>query len=216
MQARDQKRKQQFATSSGIPVESVYGPAARENDNHSSDVGEPGSYPYTRGIQSTMYRGRLWTMRQYAGFGSAQQTNKRFRFLLEQGQTGLSTAFDLPTQIGYDADHLLARGEVGKVGVSISSLRDMETLFAGIPLDRVSTSMTINAPASVLLAMYIAVGEQQGVPRAKLSGTIQNDILKEYVARGTYIHPPQASKRPVTENFSYCAEPLPQFKQVRF
>lgn len=214
MQARDQKRKQQFATSSGIPVESVYGPAARENDNHSSDVGEPGSYPYTRGIQSTMYRGRLWTMRQYAGFGSAQQTNERFRFLLEQGQTGLSTAFDLPTQIGYDADHLLARGEVGKVGVSISSLRDMETLFAGIPLDRVSTSMTINAPASVLLAMYIAVGEQQGVPRAKLSGTIQNDILKEYVARGTYIYPPQASMRLVTDIFSYCAEHVPQFNTI--
>ncbi|MCY0902349.1 MAG: methylmalonyl-CoA mutase family protein [Firmicutes bacterium] len=213
-------RKQHFSTSSGIPIERVYGPLpadAREAASYTVDevrLGEPGAYPFTRGIQPTMYRGRLWTMRQYAGFGSAEQTNQRFHFLLSQGQTGLSTAFDLPTQIGYDADHPLARGEVGKVGVSISSLRDMEILFAGIPLDRVSTSMTINAPASVLLAMYIAVGEQQGVPMSALSGTIQNDILKEYVARGTYIYPPQASMRLITDIFSYCAEHLPNFNTI--
>jgi len=214
------ERKEHFSTSSGIPIERVYGPSpggAHATESDAVDfvgLGEPGDYPFTRGIQPTMYRGRLWTMRQYAGFGSAEQTNQRFQFLLSQGQTGLSTAFDLPTQIGYDADHPLARGEVGKVGVSISSLRDMEVLFAGIPLDRVSTSMTINAPASVLLAMYIAVGEQQGVPMSSLSGTIQNDILKEYVARGTYIYPPQASMRLITDIFSYCSEYLPNFNTI--
>lgn len=215
MQARHNERKAEFATSSGIPIERVYGPESALTKEEAVDrLGEPGQFPYTRGIQPTMYRGRLWTMRQYAGFGSATQTNARFRYLLEQGQTGLSTAFDLPTQIGYDADHPFARGEVGKVGVSISSLRDMETLFSGIPLDQVSTSMTINAPASVLLAMYIAVGEKQGVPMAKLSGTIQNDILKEYVARGTYIYPPQASMRLITDIFSFCAEHLPSFNTI--
>ncbi len=171
-------------------------------------------YPFTRGVQSTLYRGRLWTMRQYAGFGDAKQTNARFRYLLEQGQTGLSTAFDLPTQIGYDCDHPFAQGEVGKVGVSISSLEDMETLFDQIPLDRVSTSMTINAPASVLLAMYIVVGEKQGVSIEKLSGTIQNDILKEYVARGTYIYPPEPSMRLITDIFAFCANHAPNFNTI--
>lgn len=215
MQARHKERKAEFATSSGIPIERVYGPESASEQKEVADrLGEPGQFPYTRGIQPTMYRGRFWTMRQYAGFGSATQTNERFRYLLAQGQTGLSTAFDLPTQIGYDADHSFAHGEVGKVGVSISSLLDMETLFSEIPLDQVSTSMTINAPASVLLAMYIAVGEKQGVPMAKLSGTIQNDILKEYVARGTYIYPPKASMRLITDIFSYATQHLPSFNTI--
>ena len=184
------ERKPEYRTASGIVVDRVYGPAPDGGPTDADRLGEPGAYPFARGIQATMYRGKLWTMRQYAGFGSARQTNERFHFLLSQGQTGLSTAFDLPTQIGYDADHSLARGEVGRVGVSISSLRDMEQLFDGIPLDRVTTSMTINAPAAVLLAMYMVTGEKQGVPPEKLAGTIQNDILKEYVARGTYIFPP--------------------------
>ncbi len=206
----------EFRTASGIPVERVYGssPDSPERANYVKRLGDPGEYPFTRGVQPTMYRGKLWTMRQYAGFGSARQTNERFRFLLSQGQTGLSTAFDLPTQIGYDADHPLARGEVGKVGVSISSLREMEQLFEGIPLDQVTTSMTINAPASVLLAMYIAVGEKQGVPSGKLAGTIQNDILKEYVARGTYIFPPKPSMRLITDVISYCALHLPRFNTI--
>src|SRR5699024_10778842 len=164
----------------------------------------PGTYPFTRGIQPTMYRSRFWTMRQYAGFGSAMETNKRFRYLLDQGQTGLSVAFDLPTQIGYDSDDVMAEGEVGKVGVAIDSLHDMEQLLDQIPLDKVSTSMTINAPASVLLCMYLAVGEKQGVPLEKLTGTIQNDILKEYIARGTYIFPPKPSMRLITNIFEYC------------
>ncbi len=206
----------EFRTASGIPVERVYGssPDSPERADYVKRLGDPGEYPFTRGVQPTMYRGKLWTMRQYAGFGSARQTNERFRFLLSQGQTGLSTAFDLPTQIGYDADHPLARGEVGKVGVSISSLREMEQLFEGIPLDQVTTSMTINAPASVLLAMYIAVGEKQGVPSGKLAGTIQNDILKEYVARGTYIFPPKPSMRLITDVISYCAQHLPRFNTI--
>ena len=168
------------------------------------DLGFPGQYPFTRGVQPTMYRGRFWTMRQYAGFGTRQETNARYKYLLEQGQTGLSVAFDLPTQIGYDSDDPLAAGEVGKVGVAISSLEDMETLFDGIPLDKVSTSMTINAPAAVLLAMYIAVGKKQGVDPSKLRGTVQNDILKEYIARGTYIFPPGPSMRLITDLFRYC------------
>ncbi len=209
------ERKDQFMTSSGIGVQRVYDPASiASTDSYEEQVGDPGMYPFTRGIQPTMFRGRLWTMRQYAGFGDARQTNTRFRYLLEQGQTGLSTAFDLPTQIGYDADHPFALGEVGKVGVSISSLLDMETLFEQIPLDRVSTSMTINAPAAVLLAMYIAVGEKQGASGASLSGTIQNDILKEYVARGTYIYPPQPSMRLITNIFAFCAEHAPQFNTI--
>lgn len=212
---KHKERKEQFTTSSGIEVQRVYDVTDIAKDGtYEQKLGKPGMYPFTRGVQPTMYRGRLWTMRQYAGFGDAKQTNARFRYLLEQGQTGLSTAFDLPTQIGYDCDHPYARGEVGKVGVSISSLVDMEMLFDSIPLDRVSTSMTINAPASVLLAMYIVVGEKQGVSMDKLSGTIQNDILKEYVARGTYIYPPQASMRLITDIFSYCANHVPNFNTI--
>ena len=186
--AKFPERKERFTTLSGIEVERLYTRLVDEK-RLIEKIGFPGEYPYTRGIRPTMYRGRYWTMRQYAGYGSAEETNRRFRYLLEQGQTGLSVAFDLPTQIGYDSDDPMAAGEVGKVGVAIDSLEDMERLFEGIPLDQVSTSMTINAPASVLLAMYIAVAEKQGVPPEKLRGTIQNDILKEYIARGTYIFP---------------------------
>ena len=178
------------------------------------DLGLPGEYPYTRGIQPSMYRGRLWTMRQYAGFGTAAESNARYRYLLAQGVTGLSVAFDLPTQMGYDSDHALAAGEVGRVGVAIDSLDDMATLFDGIPLDRVSTSMTINATAIILLALYIAVARRQGVPPSKLSGTIQNDILKEYVARGTYIYPPRASLRIVTDIFAFCTRELPNWNSI--
>jgi methylmalonyl-CoA mutase N-terminal domain/subunit len=181
-------------------VERLYTPLDLADSDYQQDIGFPGEYPFTRGIQPTMHRGRLWTMRQYAGFGTAEESNKRYQYLLDQGQTGLSVAFDLPTQIGYDSDHPLARGEVGKVGVAIDSLADMETLFSGIPLDKVSTSMTINAPAAVLLAMYIVLAEKQGVSSNKLAGTIQNDILKEYVARGTYIFP-QAKYAPYHRHF---------------
>jgi methylmalonyl-CoA mutase N-terminal domain/subunit len=177
-------------------------------------LGLPGEFPYTRGVQATMYRGRLWTMRQYAGYADAEETNRRFRFLLDQGQTGLSVAFDLPTQIGYDADHPLTAGEVGKVGVSISSMRDMERLFEGIPLDRVSTSMTINAPAAILLAMYIAVARRQEVPTKDLRGTLQNDILKEYTARGTYIFPPKPAMRLITDVIAYCREHVPKWNTI--
>lgn len=210
------ERKAQFTNASDIPIERIYTPQTgiQTEPDYLSKLGFPGEYPYTRGIQPTMYRGRYWTMRQYAGFGSAVQTNQRFRYLLEQGQTGLSTAFDLPTQIGYDADDVFSRGEVGKVGVSISSLLDMETLFQAIPLDKVSTSMTINAPASVLLAMYLVVAEKQGVSWDKVSGTIQNDILKEYVARGTYIYPPKASMRLITDIFEFCSNQVPQFNTI--
>src|SRR5512143_855944 len=182
-------RQLRFATSSDIELKPYYTPNDVAADPE-QDIGQPGEFPYTRGVQPTMYRGRLWTMRQYAGYASAAESNRRYRFLLDHGQTGLSVAFDLPTQIGYDADDPIAEGEVGKVGVSISSIRDMEQLFEQIPLDKVSTSMTINAPAGVLLAMYIAVAKKQGADIRKLRGTIQNDILKEYVARGTYIFPP--------------------------
>ncbi|MFB4166406.1 methylmalonyl-CoA mutase [Virgibacillus sp. JSM 102003] len=206
------ERKDTFKTSSDIDVERLYFP---ENDNdYENKLGYPGTYPFTRGIQPTMYRSRFWTMRQYAGFGSAEETNKRFRYLLEQGQTGLSVAFDLPTQIGYDSDDVMAEGEVGKVGVAIDSLQDMENLLDQIPLDKVSTSMTINAPASVLLCMYIAVGEKQGVPLDKLTGTIQNDILKEYIARGTYIFPPKPSMRLITNIFEYCQQNVPKFNTI--
>jgi methylmalonyl-CoA mutase N-terminal domain/subunit len=209
------ERKSKFVTSSDLKVETMYVPSdGQADENYVNDIGFPGQYPYTRGIQPNMYRGKLWTMRQYAGFGSAEETNKRFRYLLEQGQTGLSVAFDLPTQIGYDSDHTLARGEVGKVGVAIDSLEDMEQLLHGIPLDQVSTSMTINAPASVLLAMYIAVAEKQGVSPKALTGTIQNDILKEYIARGTYIYPPKPSMRIITDIFAYCAEELPKWNTI--
>ncbi|RLC61080.1 MAG: methylmalonyl-CoA mutase, partial [Chloroflexota bacterium] len=192
--ARFPERQERFETLSGIPLDRVYTPADVEVD-YLNDLGFPGQYPFTRGVQPTMYRGRLWTMRQYAGYATAEESNARYKYLLEQGQTGLSVAFDLPTQIGYDADDPLAEGEVGKVGVSISSLDDMRVLFNDIPLDKVSTSMTINAPAAVLLAMYIAVAKEQGVDPRQLRGTVQNDILKEYIARGTYIFPPRPSMR---------------------
>ncbi|WP_096434742.1 acyl-CoA mutase large subunit family protein [Alteribacter populi] len=207
------ERKESFHTLSQIPVDRVYLPD--EMDEHYQDeLGLPGEFPYTRGIRPTMYRGRHWTMRQYAGFGSAKETNRRFRYLLEQGQTGLSVAFDLPTQIGYDSDDAMALGEVGKVGVAIDSLEDMEQLFEGISLDKVSTSMTINAPASVLLAMYMVVAEKQGVAPGRIQGTIQNDILKEYIARGTYIFPPKPSMRLITDIFSYCTEFAPKFNTI--
>ncbi|EEG77372.1 methylmalonyl-CoA mutase, large subunit [Dethiobacter alkaliphilus AHT 1] len=206
--------RKDFKTDSNVPVERLYSPAEIGELSYEEDLGFPGEYPYTRGVQPTMYRGRLWTMRQYAGFGSAEETNERFKYLLNQGQTGLSVAFDLPTQIGYDSDHPLARGEVGKVGVAIDSLQDMEILFDGIPLDKVSTSMTINSPAAVILAMYIALGEKQGASPEQLTGTIQNDILKEYVARGTYIFPPHPSMRLITDIFAYCAKNVPNWNTI--
>ncbi len=212
------ERQERFETLSHIPVDRLYLPSEKVGsefvDDYLQDVGFPGQYPYTRGVYPTMYRGRLWTVRQYAGYASAEETNARYKFLLERGQTGLSVAFDLPTQIGYDADDPIAAGEVGKVGVSISSLADMERLFDGIPLDKVSTSMTINAPAALLLAMVIAVAKQQGVPPEKLRGTIQNDILKEYIARGTYIFPPQPSMRLITDVFAYCKDHLPRWNTI--
>ena len=207
------ERKENFTTASNLPIDTVYTPL-HVNTDYMGDLGFPGEYPFTRGVQPTMYRGKLWTMRQYAGFGSARETNKRFRYLLEQGQTGLSVAFDLPTQIGYDSDHPMAEGEVGKVGVAVDSLEDMEILFNQIPLDQVTTSMTINAPASVLLAMYLAIGEKQGIPKEKLAGTIQNDILKEYVARGTYIFPPEPSMRLITDVIAYCSQEVPRWNTV--
>ena len=208
------ERKKEFVNTSGIPIKRVYTPLDQREMDYLSDLSFPGEYPFTRGVQPTMYRGRYWTMRQYAGFATAEETNRRYKFLLEHGQTGLSVAFDLPTQIGYDSDHEMAMGEVGKVGVAIDSLRDMEILFDGIPLDKVSTSMTINAPASILLAMYMAVAEQEGVPSEKLRGTIQNDILKEYSSRGTYIFPPKPSMRIITDIFSFCAEKVPQWNTI--
>jgi methylmalonyl-CoA mutase N-terminal domain/subunit len=200
------ERLTEFVTTSSSQVNRLYTPLDLVDSDYPTDIGFPGEFPYTRGVQASMFRGRLWTMRQYAGFGTAEETNKRFKLLLEQGQTGLSVAFDLPTQIGYDSDHPLALGEVGKVGVAIDTLKDMETLFDGIPLDKVSTSMTINAPASVLLAMYIVVAEKQSISQDKLAGTIQNDILKEYSARGTYIFPPRPSMRLITDVFEYCSK----------
>lgn len=197
-----------------LPEQRIYTPLDVEGIDYETDIGFPGEYPYTRGVQPTMYRGRLWTMRQYAGFATAEESNKRYKYLLEQGQTGLSCAFDLPTQIGYDSDDPISEGEVGKVGVAIDSLRDMETLFDGIDLSKVSTSMTINAPASVLLAMYIAVAEKQGTPAEKLSGTIQNDILKEYAARGTYIFPPKPSMRLITDIFRFCSKNVPLWNTI--
>lgn len=208
------ERQEDFSTDSGISVERICTPEDLKDWDYLGKLGFPGQYPFTRGVQPTMYRGRLWTMRQYAGFGTAQETNERFRFLLDQGQTGLSVAFDLPTQIGYDSDHDLAEGEVGRVGVAIDSLEDMEVVFDGIPLGKVSTSMTINAPAAILLAMYQAVGEKQGVSPDKLSGTVQNDILKEYVARGTYIFPPEPSMRLVTDVFEYCSKNIPSWNTI--
>jgi methylmalonyl-CoA mutase N-terminal domain/subunit len=211
--ARFPERRQSFETTSGIPVDRIYTPDDLRAD-YIRDLSFPGQYPFTRGVQPTMYRGRLWTMRQYAGYATAEESNQRYKYLLEQGQTGLSVAFDLPTQIGYDSDHELAEGEVGKAGVAISSLEDMETLFDGIPLDKVSTSMTINAPAAILLAMYIAVAKKQGVEVSKLRGTIQNDILKEYIARGTYIFPPRPSMRLITDTLRYCRDNLPLWNTI--
>jgi methylmalonyl-CoA mutase, N-terminal domain len=212
------ERKERFETSAGIEVPRVALPGrddpAPTDETYLEKIGFPGEYPYTRGVQPTMYRSRFWTMRQYAGFSTAEESNKRYRYLLAQGQTGLSVAFDLPTQIGYDADDPIAQGEVGKVGVSISSIRDMEQLFDQIPLDKVSTSMTINAPAGVLLAMYIAVAKRQGADMKQLRGTIQNDILKEYVARGTYIFPPAPSMRLITDIFSFCAKDVPNWNTI--
>ena len=203
-----------FAGSDGVPLERVYTPEHTAALDYVRDAGFPGEPPYTRGVQPTMYRGRLWTMRQYAGFGSAAETNQRYRYLLAQGQTGLSVAFDLPTQMGYDADNPLVASDVGKVGVAISSIDDMEELFAGIPLDRVSTSMTINATAAILLCLYIAVAEKQGVPAEKLSGTTQNDILKEYIARGTYIYPPAPSMRLITDLFAFSRDRVPRWNTI--
>lgn len=211
---RAAERQEKFETSSGVEIDTVYTPEDLVNFDYVRDLGYPGEYPFTRGVQANMYRGRIWTIRQYAGFGTAEETNQRYRYLLEQGQTGLSIAFDLPTQIGYDSDHLLARGEVGKVGVAIDSLRDMEILFQDIPLDKVSTSMTINATAPILLAMYIALGRKQGVEPAELNGTTQNDILKEYIARGTHIFPPRPSMRLATDIFAYCAKQVPRWNTI--
>jgi len=208
------ERKEKFVSVSGKEVNRLYTPLDIKDVDYLEDIGMPGEYPYTRGVQPNMYRGRLWTMRMYAGFATAKESNERYKFLVEQGSSGLSVAFDLPTQIGYDSDHNLAEGEVGKVGVAIDSLKDMEILFDGIPLDKVSTSMTINAPASVLLAMYIAVAEKQGVSAEKLRGTIQNDILKEYIARGTYIFPVEPSMRIITDIFEYCSKEVPMWNTI--
>ncbi|MCZ6544981.1 MAG: methylmalonyl-CoA mutase family protein [Chloroflexi bacterium] len=211
--AKSGERRESFTTSS-VEVDPLYAPDGEIDDDYLSSIGFPGQYPFTRGVQPTMYRGRLWTMRQYAGFGTALETNRKFRALLEMGQTGLSVAFDLPTQLGYDSDDPLARDEVGQVGVAIDSLADFETVFEEIPLDRISTSMTINAPASVLLAMYVAIGEAQGVARTELRGTVQNDVLKEYVARGSYIFPPGPSLRLATDVMEFCAREVPRFNAI--
>ena len=208
------ERKQRFATLSGIPHEAHYTAADIACEDREGELGYPGEFPYTRGIYPTMYRGRLWTMRQYAGFGTAAESNQRYRYLLSQGQTGLSIAFDLPTQIGLDSDHPLARGEVGKVGVAIDSLEDMEALLEGIPLDRVSTSMTINSTAAILLMLYVAVAKKQGADLQRLSGTVQNDILKEYIARGTYIYPVRPAMRIVTDLFAWCRTELPSWNTI--
>ncbi len=212
--ARAAESRAEFRTASGLPLQRLYTPLDLPGFDYLEELGFPGQFPFTRGVHPTMYRGRPWTMRQYAGFGTAEETNRRFRYLLDQGQTGLSVAFDLPTQVGYDSDHPMAEGEVGRVGVAIDCLDDMAVLFDGIPLDRVSTSMTINAPAIVLLAMYVAVAESQGVEAAGLSGTVQNDILKEYVARGTYIFPPRPSMRLVTDIFRHCSVHLPEWNTI--
>jgi methylmalonyl-CoA mutase N-terminal domain/subunit len=208
------ERRARFETSSGVEIADLYTPADVAGLDEERDLGRPGEYPFTRGVQPTMYRGRLWTMRQYAGFATAAETNERFRYLLAQGQTGLSVAFDLPTQMGYDSDAPAAEGEVGRVGVPVSSLADMEALFAGIPLGEVSTSMTINATAAILLALYVAAAAKQGVPRDRVAGTTQNDILKEYIARGTYIFPPRPSMRLVTDVFEFSARELPRWNTI--
>jgi methylmalonyl-CoA mutase N-terminal domain/subunit len=208
------ERQPSFELTSGIGIEPLYTQQDLEGFALEESLGYPGEYPFGRGIQPTMYRGRLWTMRQYSGYASAEESNRRYRYLLEQGQTGLSVAFDLPTQIGYDSDNPLSRGEVGKVGVPIDTLRDMEALFKDIPLDKVSTSMTINSTAPILLAMYIVLAKKQGISLEKLDGTIQNDILKEYIARGTYIYPPTPSMRLTTDIFEYCGKNLPRWNTI--
>ncbi len=214
LQKRFKERQERFESTSGIEIDALYTPEDMDGFDYDEAVGYPGEFPYTRGVQPNMYRGRLWTMRQYAGFASPEESNRRYRYLLEEGQTGLSVAFDLPTQMGYDSDHPLASGEVGRTGVPISSLADMEVLFDGIPLDKVSTSMTINATASILLALYVATGKKQGVEPSKLNGTVQNDILKEYIARGTHIFPPEGSMRLVTDVFKYCSADVPLWNTI--
>ncbi len=211
---RFKERKNRFLTSSNIPIEKVYTPLDTKALDYMEDLGFPGEYPYTRGVYPTMYRARFWTMRQYAGFGTAEQTNRRFKYLLQQGQTGLSVAFDFPTQIGLDCDHPLACGEVGKVGVSVGTLNEMELLFDQIPLNKVTTSMTINAPAAVLLAMYVALAQKRGIDQSLLGGTVQNDVLKEYVARGMYIYPPKPSMKLATDIFEYCSENMPRLNTI--
>lgn len=212
--SRSPERKAHFESTSGIEIKRLYTPADVEGLDYQAALDFPGQYPFTRGVQPTMYRGRFWTMRQYAGFGTAEESNKRYRYLLDQGQTGLSVAFDLPTQMGRDSDHQLAGGEVGRAGVAIDSLADMEILLQRIPLDKVSTSMTINATASILLALYLVVAEKQGVGWDKVNGTIQNDLLKEYIARGTYIYPPQPSLRVITDIFAFCADQVPNWNTI--
>jgi methylmalonyl-CoA mutase N-terminal domain/subunit len=212
--AEHAERRETFATTSGLPIADLYTPADTAGLDEDRDLGRPGEFPFTRGVQPTMYRGRFWTMRQYAGFSTAADTNRRFRYLLEHGQTGLSVAFDLPTQMGYDSDAPQAAGEVGRVGVPISSLADMEALLDGLPLGEISTSMTINATAAILLCLYVAAADRRGIPRASLSGTVQNDILKEYIARGTYIYPTEPSMRLVTDIFEFCANELPRWNTI--
>ena len=212
-QKKSKLRKEKFETDADIPLKDVYRPP-EDGVDYDQELGVPGQYPYTRGVQSTMYRGRFWTMRQYAGFGNAAESNKRYHYLLKQGQTGLSVAFDLPTQMGRDPDHALARGEVGRVGVSIASIADMRVLLDGLPLGEISTSMTINATASTLLALYVAVADERGIPRTALSGTIQNDILKEYIARGTYIYPPRPSMRLIVDTFAWCKAEVPKWNTI--
>lgn len=218
--SKERQRKESFKTSSGIEPKPFYSAKDWPGEKHFADMkfeealGAPGEYPYTRGVQSSMYRGRLWTMRQYAGFGSAKESNARYKMLLERGQTGLSVAFDLPTQMGYDSDHIMSTGEVGKVGVAISSIEDMETLLKDLPLEKISTSMTINSTAGILLAFYIAVARRRGISSDKLTGTIQNDLLKEYIARGTYIFPPRPSLRIITDIFAFCAKEVPNWNTI--
>jgi len=212
--ASEKKGKSKFFTSSKIEINTVYTKSDLKNFDPSLDLGEPGSFPFTRGVYPDMYRHRLWTKRQYAGFGTAEESNKRYHYLLEQGQTGLSIAFDLPTQLGLDSDHTLAQGEVGKVGVAIDSIDDMSNLFLDIPLDKVSVSMTINSTASIILAMYLALADQRKIAWENLRGTIQNDILKEYVARGTYIYPPQGSMKIITDTLAFCQDNVPQWNTM--
>src|SRR4030065_2841996 len=208
------ERQAEFRTRSGIVVERLYESGNIENLDYERDPGYPGEYPFTRGVQPTMYRGRFWTMRQYAGFGTAEETNERFKYLLEQGQTGLSVAFDLPTQMGFDSDNSMVRADVGRVGVAVDTLRDMEILFDGIPLDKITTSFTINATAAIILPMYLAVAEKQGVPMDKVGGTLQNEILKEYIARGTYIFPPKPSLRLVGDIIDFCKDKVPRLDTI--